>query len=117
MLLDRWHAVHVRQLIVSPRQLADTMVALADELREGSAPVRRVLDPACGMGSLLAASGRRWSGQVPPPVLAGVDNDAALARLTRVRLALEFPGCERQVQSGDTLLDAPCGTPPAPIWF
>ncbi|MGW7296727.1 N-6 DNA methylase [Streptomyces sp. NPDC054829] len=107
VLLDRWHAVHVRQLIATPRQLADTMVALAAELRDDSAPVRRVLDPACGMGSLLAASGRRWSGQVPPPALAGVDNDAAVARLTRARLALEFPGCERHVQSGDTLLDAP----------
>ncbi|KOV86899.1 hypothetical protein ADL01_05720 [Streptomyces sp. NRRL WC-3618] len=106
VLLDRWHAVHVRQLIVSPRQLADTMVTLAAELRGGSAPVRRVLDPACGMGSLLAASGRRWSGQVPPPVLAGVDNDAAVARLTRARLGLEFPDCERHVRSADTLRDA-----------
>lgn len=107
VLLDRWHAVHVRQLIVTPRQLADTMVALAAELRDHSAPVRRVLDPACGMGSLLAASGRRWSGQLPPPALAGVDNDAAVARLTRARLALEFAGYERHVQAADTMLDAP----------
>ncbi|MBH1936942.1 N-6 DNA methylase [Streptomyces sp. AV19] len=107
VLLDRWHALHVRQLIVSPRQLADTMVGLAAELRDGSVPVRQVLDPACGMGSLLAASGRRWSGQESPPVLAGVDNDAALARLTRARLALEFPACERHVRSADTLRDAP----------
>ncbi|MFD7065225.1 N-6 DNA methylase [Streptomyces sp. NPDC059906] len=107
VLLDRWHAVHVRQLTVTPRQLADTMVALAAELHDGSTPVRRVLDPACGMGSLLAASGRRWSDQVPPLVLAGVDSDAALARLTRARLALEFPDCERHVQSADTMRDAP----------
>lgn len=106
VLLDRWHAVHVRQLTVSPRQLVDVMVALAAELHDDSAPVRRVLDPACGMGSLLAASGRRWSGQAPPPVLAGVDNDAAVARLTRARLALEFPDCERHVESADTLRDA-----------
>ncbi|WP_435243736.1 HsdM family class I SAM-dependent methyltransferase [Streptomyces cucumeris] len=107
VLLDRWHAVHVRQLTVSPRRLADTMVALATELRDTSAPVRRVLDPACGMGSLLASSGRQWSGQVPGPVLTGVDNDAAVARLARARLALEFPDCERHVQQADALRDAP----------
>ncbi|MFB7101565.1 HsdM family class I SAM-dependent methyltransferase [Streptomyces hydrogenans] len=100
-LLRRWLSTHVRQVVVTPPQLADTMTAIAAELR-GGADVEHVMDPACGVGSLLSAAARQW-GAPPRMLLTGVEVDPVLAGLARARLSLESPDLSREVVSGDTL--------------
>lgn len=87
-LCARLVEAYSRQLVVTPPELADLMVELAGDV---SGPV---LDPACGIGSLLRA--------VPGagPVL-GQEIDVGLAALARVRLA--FGHDAPQVRVGDSL--------------
>ncbi|MBW8485568.1 N-6 DNA methylase [Actinomadura parmotrematis] len=91
-LLERWLAAHVRQVATTPAPLADLMAALV-----GPGPVRSVLDPACGSGTLLLAAGRRW----PAARLAGREIDPVPAELAAARLALA--GYAADVRAGDSL--------------
>ncbi|MEU2659955.1 N-6 DNA methylase [Streptomyces sp. NPDC007325] len=100
-LLRRWLSTHVRQVAVTPPQLAGTMAAIAAELR-GGADVGHVMDPACGVGNLLSAAARQW-GAPTGTLLTGVEVDPVLAGLARARLSLEFPDLRCEVVSGDTL--------------
>ncbi|MFJ3987681.1 N-6 DNA methylase [Streptomyces sp. NPDC090032] len=100
-LMDRWLSTHVRQVAVTPSQLADTMTAIAAELR-GDVPVRHVADPACGVGSLLTAAVRQW-GVRNKMLLSGVDIDPVLAGLARARLALKAPRASLDIAASDTL--------------
>ncbi|MEU3606067.1 N-6 DNA methylase [Streptomyces sp. NPDC035033] len=100
-LLQRWLSTHVRQVTVTPPQLARTMTAIAAELR-GDVDVKHVMDPACGVGNLLSAAARQW-GAPAGMLLTGVEIDPVLAGLARARLSLEFPELRREVVSGDTL--------------
>lgn len=100
-LLRRWLSTHVRQVAVTPPQLANTMTAIAAELR-GGGDVGHVMDPACGVGNLLSAAARRW-GAPTGRVLTGVEVDPVLAGLARARLSLESPDLSCEVVSGDTL--------------
>ena len=87
-LCARLVEAYSRQLVITPPELADLMVELAGE---ASGPV---LDPACGIGSLLRA--------VPGsgPVI-GQELDPGLAALARARLA--FGHDEPLVRGGDSL--------------
>ncbi|MGW4051442.1 N-6 DNA methylase [Streptomyces sp. NPDC004779] len=100
-LLRRWLSTHVRQVVVTPPQLADTMTAIAAELR-GGADAKHVMDPACGVGSLLSAAARQW-GAPPGMLLTGVEVDPVLAGLAGARLSLESPDLSCEIVSGDTL--------------
>ncbi|MBG0832590.1 N-6 DNA methylase [Planomonospora sp. ID67723] len=90
-LLDRYADVHSRRLSETPAEVAEFMVRLA-----GPA-VRSVLDPACGLGALLAAAARTAGVERA----LGQEHDASLARLARSRLALT--GVEGRVEAGDSL--------------
>ncbi|MGW0589641.1 HsdM family class I SAM-dependent methyltransferase [Streptosporangium sp. NPDC002607] len=80
-LLDRYADVHSRRLAETPAEIADFMAHLAGPHAQS------VLDPACGLGVLLAAAapGRRAYGQ---------EYDDSLARLAQSRLALAGAGDE-----------------------
>ncbi|MFF9059964.1 N-6 DNA methylase [Streptomyces sp. NPDC014882] len=58
----------------------------------------RVLDPACGSGTLLAAAARQGARE-----LYGQDSLAVQGRRTAVRLLLAAPGAETAVRVGDSL--------------
>ncbi|MGV9938792.1 N-6 DNA methylase [Streptomyces sp. NPDC003401] len=58
----------------------------------------RVLDPACGSGTLLAAAARQGARE-----LYGQDSLAVQGRRTAVRLLLAAPGAETTVRVGDSL--------------
>ncbi|MCZ2525382.1 N-6 DNA methylase [Streptomyces sp. HB2AG] len=76
----------------TPDGLADLMARL---LPPGAA---RVLDPACGSGSLLAAAARHGA-----KALYGQDALPVQARRSAVRLLLAAPDAEVAVRSGDSL--------------
>ncbi|MDX3025637.1 N-6 DNA methylase [Streptomyces acidiscabies] len=103
-LLQRWLSTHTRQITTTPQPLAEFMAALADRARPGGRPVRRVLDPACGTGTLLVAAARQWPG-AKALELAGVDADPVLARLAAARLALTAEGAHSATLAADTLRD------------
>jgi hypothetical protein len=86
--LDRYADVHSRRLAETPIEVADFMARLAGP------GVRSALDPACGLGILLAAmSGvERAYGQ---------EYEDSLARLAQSRLALT--GADSTVRAGDSL--------------
>ncbi|GAA3114303.1 N-6 DNA methylase [Planomonospora alba] len=87
-LLDRYADVHSRRLTETPAEVAEFMARLAGP------GVRTVLDPACGLGVLLAAvAGAEHA--------YGQEHDPALARLARSRLALT--GTDGEVRAGDSL--------------
>jgi SAM-dependent methyltransferase/predicted DNA-binding transcriptional regulator AlpA len=87
-LCARYSEASSRRLAVTPPELASLMIELA---RVDAGPV---LDPACGTGSLPAAT--------PPEVeVLGQELDPGLARLARARLA--FTHAAAQVVPGDAL--------------
>lgn len=84
-LCDRYVEVHSRRVTVTPRQIAELMVDLA-EVRDGV-----VLDPACGIGTLLLISHTRGAaalrGQELNPTAARLSAARSLLHDTRVRVA------------------------------
>ncbi|MFD7578552.1 N-6 DNA methylase [Kitasatospora sp. NPDC059817] len=97
-LLQRWLGTHVRQINTTPEPLAELMVDLAQWLTD--LPVRTVLDPACGTGTLLLAADRRWSGPNELTLL-GQDVDPVLASVAAARLLMA--GALGRVTIADTL--------------
>ncbi|SDT42486.1 N-6 DNA Methylase [Streptomyces sp. TLI_053] len=97
-LLQRWLGTHVRQIITTPEPLAELMVGIAGSSR--ARPVRMVLDPACGTGSLLFAAARHWSGS-EQPTLVGQDVDPTLASVAAARLLMA--GAKGGTTVADTL--------------
>ncbi|MFF4979850.1 N-6 DNA methylase [Streptomyces sp. NPDC001046] len=86
LLLERWLRTHVRQITTTPVQLADLMAQAAALHHSG--PVRTVLDPACGVGTLLLAAGRQWGNDHAAGLrFLGQDSDAVLVELAKARLA------------------------------
>ncbi|MFE9138697.1 class I SAM-dependent DNA methyltransferase [Streptomyces sp. NPDC007355] len=85
-LLERWLRTHVRQVATTPPQLADLMANIGAVLHSND--VRSVLDPACGSGTLLLASGRQWTVGQPSIGFLGQDVDPVMAELTRARLTI-----------------------------
>ncbi|MGW4420793.1 HsdM family class I SAM-dependent methyltransferase [Streptosporangium sp. NPDC004631] len=87
-LLDRYADVHSRRPAETPAEVADLMARLAGP------EVRSVLDPACGLGVLLAAlSGVEHA--------YGQEHEESLARLAQSRLALST--VNGTVRAGDSL--------------
>lgn len=76
----------------TPAPLADLMARLV------SGPCERVLDPACGSGSLLAAAARRGAG-----ALYGQDTVPVQAQRSAVSLLLAAPDADVTVRVGDSL--------------
>ncbi|MFE7136894.1 N-6 DNA methylase [Streptomyces sp. NPDC057644] len=112
-LLGRQLDANPRQYTLTPPQLAELMVDLAEPPKDADRaareqPVRSVLDPAAGTGALLRAVGG-------PAALYAQEADPALAALTALRLALAAEGPRRAadgtqrpapgptVRTGDTL--------------
>ncbi|GGL37854.1 N-6 DNA methylase [Planomonospora parontospora] len=108
-LLDRYADVHSRRLVETPAEVAEFMARLAGP------GLRSVLDPACGLGVLLAAvcGPPAGSGATAPPGASetsgrsgagrayGQENDPSLARLAQSRLAVT--GTDGEVRAGDSL--------------
>ncbi|WP_277040508.1 N-6 DNA methylase [Actinacidiphila oryziradicis] len=89
-----------RQLDANPRQYTLTPAAPAELMAALAGPVRTVLDPACGTGTLLRAAETPGA----PDALYGQDTDPDLAALTALRLALHSDGTtEVRVRPGDSL--------------
>ncbi|WP_055477881.1 N-6 DNA methylase [Sphaerimonospora mesophila] len=87
-LCERYTEAHSRRLAVTRHDLAAVMTRLA------CADAKSVLDPACGMGTLLLG--------VPRPVrLLGQEVNETVAVLTAVRLLLH--GHSAWIVAGDTL--------------
>ncbi|MFF7337582.1 N-6 DNA methylase [Streptomyces sp. NPDC008163] len=78
----------------TPAPLADLMARLVP------GPCERVLDPACGSGSLLAAAARRETG---PGALYGQDAVTVQAQRSAVSLLLAAPDADVRVRVGDSL--------------
>ncbi|MGW3581547.1 N-6 DNA methylase [Streptomyces rubiginosohelvolus] len=113
-LLGRQLDANPRQYTLTPPQLAELMVDLAEPPKDADRaareqPVRSVLDPAAGTGALLRAVGG-------PAALYAQEADPALAALTALRLVLAAEGPRRAadgtqrpahgpptVRTGDTL--------------
>ena len=77
-------------LMVTPPELADLMLDLAGDSR------RRLLDPACGSGTILLVAARRGYSRVE-----GQELDRSLALISALRLA--FTGASFDVNAGDSL--------------
>jgi len=119
-LLGRWMDTYVRQVSVTPPQLADLMidigyVVLGERIEGRSATV---FDPACGTGSLLLAAaqaGTRNGRPASGPTLLGVDHDPVLASLAAARLGFvigaeghrDATGVTVDIRVGDSLRDDP----------
>ncbi|MFB7327371.1 N-6 DNA methylase [Streptomyces sp. NPDC056190] len=76
----------------TPNRLADLMARLLP------ADTTRILDPACGSGTLLAAAARHGTRE-----LYGQDALPVQAQRSAVRLLLAIPGATVAVQAGDSL--------------
>ncbi|MEV6983014.1 N-6 DNA methylase [Sphaerisporangium sp. NPDC051017] len=87
-LLDRYADVHSRRLAETPIELAHFMARLAGP------DVGTVLDPACGLGVLLATMNGTEHAY-------GQESDPALARLAQTRLSLA--GVDGVIRTGDSL--------------
>jgi len=86
-ICDRYVSLHSRRLLTTPRDVADLMARIGDTAG------RVVLDPACGIGTLLLASaGARTLGQ---------EMNESAARLAGIRLRLH--GHDSCVETGDSL--------------
>ncbi|MEU8270987.1 N-6 DNA methylase [Sphaerisporangium sp. NPDC049002] len=86
-ICDRYTDLHSRRLLATPRDVAELMARLAGT-SSGT-----VLDPSCGIGTLLlACGGSRVLGQ---------DVNASAARLTATRLLLH--GVDAVIRAGDSL--------------
>ncbi|MEU2625907.1 N-6 DNA methylase [Kitasatospora sp. NPDC007106] len=103
-LLQRWLGTHVRQIITTPEPLAELLVDIAQWGSSG--PVRTVLDPACGTGTLLLAAARRWKGSEQLRLL-GQDIDPVLCSVTTARLLMAQTGSDAagsvDIKIADTL--------------
>lgn len=88
-LCDRYVEVHSRRVPVTPEHVGELMVQLAQV--EGV-----VLDPACGIGTLLLTAHRRGAAQ-----LRGQELQPAMARLAAARLLLHDTVV--RVAAGDSL--------------
>ncbi|MEU3205429.1 N-6 DNA methylase [Streptomyces cyaneofuscatus] len=105
-LLGRQLDANPRQYTLTPPGLAELMAALAETGKDGDRPggrrpVRSVLDPAAGTGTLLRAV-------TGPAELLAQEADPSLAALTALRLALHGDGSPRStpartVRGGDAL--------------
>ncbi|WP_248959356.1 HsdM family class I SAM-dependent methyltransferase [Sphaerisporangium perillae] len=84
-LCERYIEAHSRRLLDTPPEVARVMAGLVDG--------DTVLDPACGIGTLLLACGATR--------VLGQDMDVASARLGAARLG--FAGKEATVRAGDAL--------------
>lgn len=87
----------------TPAPLVEFLVAVADGL--GSAP-RRILDPACGDGRVLAACRARW----PGAELVGWDLDPGAVAATRA-LGIQAEQVDGLLEGGGTF-DLVIGNPP-----
>ncbi|OKJ45221.1 N-6 DNA methylase [Streptomyces sp. CB01580] len=76
----------------TPAPLADLVARLVPR------PLSRVLDPACGSGTLLTAAARRGATE-----LYGQDSVPVQARRSAVALMLTAPGATVTVRTGDSL--------------
>ena len=81
---------------LTPGPLSELMVGLL--ANEAGASPARVLDPACGSGSLLAAAAR-----VGATEIFGQDVLTGQAAQTAVRLRLSAPTADIEVRAGDSL--------------
>ncbi|KAA9380122.1 N-6 DNA methylase [Microbispora cellulosiformans] len=86
-LCDRYIEAHSRRLLVTPEEIANLMASLV----EGET----ILDPACGIGTLLVA--------VKGCVLYGQEINGTGARLTAVRALLH--GRDARIAARDSLRD------------
>jgi hypothetical protein len=91
---ERYLEIHARRRQVTAEPVAELMVSLAAP--DGGA----VLDPACGVGTLLLTAHRHGAGAVH-----GQEVDAAVARLATARLLLH--GVPVRMHAGDSLRDDP----------
>ncbi|MGW8489495.1 N-6 DNA methylase [Streptomyces sp. NPDC055886] len=104
-LLGRQLDANPRQYTLTPPQLAELMVDLAEppkgvDRAAREQPVRSVLDPAAGTGALLRAVGG-------PAALYAQEADPALAALTALRLALAAEGPRRAADGTQRLAPGP----------
>ncbi|MEV0974986.1 N-6 DNA methylase [Microtetraspora glauca] len=86
-ICDRYVELHSRRLLATPPSIADVMAKI------GGTSGATVLDPACGIGTLLIVSGASRA--------LGQELNATAARLAAVRL--EFHGSDGIVVDGDSL--------------
>ncbi len=86
-ICERYVEAHSRRLLVTPENVAALMTEIA------AAAGGTVLDPACGIGTLLLASDAK--------VAMGQDVSESAARLTAVRLLLR--GRKAVIRAGDSL--------------
>ncbi|WP_067807187.1 N-6 DNA methylase [Actinomadura formosensis] len=92
LLLQRYVRAHSRRLGVTPADVAGLMTRLV--CRGGDTVLGTVLDPACGLGTLLlAAPGARSA--------LGQESDPSAARIAAVRLRLA--GTPAEIVPGDSL--------------
>jgi len=90
-LVERYLEAHSRQLSVTRSDVAALMVRLAMDAGDGGG--RTILDPACGVGTLLLEAG---SAQVLGQELSGTS-----AAITAARLRLR--GIQAEVTAGDAM--------------